>query len=78
MQSGITVAVLNGANSPDANGLPFEEGEQSGPDAQYSGPARAVVERFDGGQQARVNAKPVRTAGAQSKLGRPGKRSGRK
>jgi hypothetical protein len=78
MESGITVAVLNGANSPDARELPFEGGEQSGPDAQYSGPAGAIVQRFDGGQQAKVNANPVKTAGAQSKLGRPGKRSGRK
>jgi len=74
MQSGITVAVLNGANSPDARELPFEQGEQSGSDAQYSGPGGAIVQRSDGGQQAVVRHQP--DPGAQSKLGRPASRRG--
>jgi hypothetical protein len=76
MESGITLAVLAGANAPKTAPLATDEAENA-ERRDMTAPPWAGAEQVDNGtQQAKVRHQP--DPGAQSKWGRPGRRSGRK
>jgi hypothetical protein len=76
MESGITVAVLAGANAPETAPLATDEAENA-ERRDASAPPWAGTEQVDlSGHREVINANPVKTAGAQSRLGRPASKRG--